>query len=295
MADGEPDPLTGLGELASLGRLRPASVSVDPVVGQAVAELAAIYAHQPPGTAPERAAGTTGGLAPSGALGVRPWVRANMVTSVDGAGSLHGRSGGLSGPADRLVFSVLRSLADVILVGAGTARAERYGQVRPDSAWSHLRTSRPVTPPIAVVTRGLDLDLSGPLFTGGAGLARTIVLTTQAAPPERLAATARSAQVIVVGEESVTVTAAISALAAAGYQRILTEGGPTLLAQLVAEDLLDDLCLTISPVMAGGQATRILRPSSAGGIAEIATGLSLVSVLQDGGYLLLRYVRQRAD
>jgi riboflavin biosynthesis pyrimidine reductase len=244
----------------------------------------------------------------AGVLRGRPWVRANMVTSVDGAGSLYGRSGGLSGAADRLVFAVLRSLADVILVGAGTARAEHYAQVRPGSVWPSLRAGRLATPPIAVVTRTLDLGPSSQLLAARAGLARTIVLTTEAAPRERLTAAAKSAEVIVAGEESVTATAAISALAVAGYHRILTEGGPTLLAELVAEDLLDDLCLTIGPVLEGGHTTRILRPAGGRGIAgtategaatdspttdQPATGLSLVSVLQDDDYLLLRYLRKR--
>ncbi len=91
------------------------------------------------------------------ALAARPWVRANMVTSADGAAWLDGRAGGLSGRADRLVFAVLRSLADVILVGAGTARAERYAPVRDAEALQSLRGGRPATPPIAVVSRALDL------------------------------------------------------------------------------------------------------------------------------------------
>src|SRR5262249_11907888 len=92
------------------------------------------------------------------------WVRGNMIASVDGAIALNGRSGGLSGAADRLMFWVLRSLADVVLVGAGTVRAELYGQVRPADVWQGLRAGRPATPPIAVLTRRLDLDLGGRLF-----------------------------------------------------------------------------------------------------------------------------------
>src|SRR5712692_8334157 len=99
-----------------------------------------------------------GALAASYAYPDRLWVRANMIASVDGAVSLDGRSGGLSGPADRLLFTVLRSLADVILVGAGTARAERYGKARPARLWPQLRRGRPPAPPVAVVTRSLDLD-----------------------------------------------------------------------------------------------------------------------------------------
>jgi riboflavin biosynthesis pyrimidine reductase len=225
------------------------------------------------------------------ALAARPWVRANMVTSADGAAWLDGRAGGLSGPADRMVFSVLRSLADVILVGAGTARAERYRPVRDTEALPRLREGRSATPPIAVVSRALDLDLDGPLLAGAAaGRARTIVLTTEAAPPDRRAAAAQHADVVVVGEDLVTAAGAVSALASRGLTRILAEGGPTLLGFIAAARLLDDLCLTYSPTLVGGDAGRIVvAPAGQGGSAALA-GLSLAHVLEDDGHLLCRYL-----
>jgi len=221
------------------------------------------------------------------------WVRANMIASADGAIALDGRSGGLSGAADRLVFAVLRSLADVVVVGAGTARAERYRQAQPGELWQQLRAGRPPAPPVAVITRRLDLDLGGRLFcpaTGGrsAGPARTIVLTTQLAPADRLAAAQRVADVVVGGADSVTAQAAVDALAARGYRAILVEGGPMLLGQVVAARLLDELCLTISPVLEGGYATG--RVTANQGHAAL-TGLRLASVLEDDGFLLTRYVR----
>ncbi len=237
----------------------------------------------------------------------RLWVRANMIASVDGAVALDGRSGGLSGAADRLVFTVLRSLADVIVVGAGTARAELYRQAQPAELWQQLRPGRPPAPPVAVITRRLRLDLGSRLFgpcdqgrsgspgprpsqaaNAGTGLARTIVLTTELAPADRLAAAARVADVVVVGADSVTATAAIETLAGRGYRRILVEGGPTLLGQFAAEGLLDELCLTISPLLEGGHAAD--RMTSRRGPAEV-TGLRLQTLLEDGGFLLSRYVR----
>ena len=147
---------------------------------------------------------------PSGA----PWLRANMIESIDGAGSLNGRSGGLSGDADRLVFAVLRSLADVILVGASTARAEKYRPVREQEIWPRLRGERQQpTPPIAVVTRKLDLDLDSPLVVGAPGGARTILLTTKAAPAERREAASAHADVIVTGQDTVPPSAATAELA----------------------------------------------------------------------------------
>jgi riboflavin biosynthesis pyrimidine reductase len=229
---------------------------------------------------------------PDTATAAAPWVRANMIASADGAGSLDGRSGGLSGAADRLLFSVLRSLAEVILVGAGTARAEKYRPVKEGEVWTELRGDRAPPPPIAVVTSGHGLDPDGPLLAGAPGTSRTIVLTTAAAPAAWRAAVGRHADVAVAGQDAVTAAAAISALAERGYQRILTEGGPTLLRQITVGGLLDDLCLTFSPVLEGGRAGRIMRPQrDAGPEADVPARLRLAHGLEDHGYLLCRYLR----
>jgi riboflavin biosynthesis pyrimidine reductase len=234
-----------------------------------------------------------------------PWVRANMVMSADGAASLDGRSGSLSGSADRAVFSVLRSLADVILVGAATARIERYRPVRLEETWPSLRAGRPPTPPIAVLTsRMAGLDADSPVLAAGPGQARTIVVTTEAAPAGSRSAVAANADVIVAGSDLVRPAAVIRALADRGYRRLLTEGGPRLLEQIVAAGLLDELCLTVSPVLAGGFAGRIVAVPPAGGTrADNAalpgqagpTGLRLAHVLADSGYLLCRYLRADED
>jgi riboflavin biosynthesis pyrimidine reductase len=228
------------------------------------------------------------------------WLRANMVSSLDGAATAEGRSGGLSGGADQQVFAMLRALADVIMVGAGTARVEGYRPVRPGeegTRWTWLRAGRTPAPPIAVVTRRLDLDLAGPLLTAPPGHARTIVITTEAAPPDRRAAAAGTAELIVAGRESVDVRAAVGALADRGHRRILTEGGPYLLSQIIEADLLDELCLTFSPLLVGPGASRIVadigplqQPGGAG-----ARPLRLAHVLADDGHLLCRYVRPPDD
>jgi len=221
-----------------------------------------------------------------------PRLRANMIESIDGAGSLNGRSGGLSGDADRLVFAVLRSLADVILVGAGTARAEKYRPVREQEIWPKLRgEGQQPTPPIAVVTRGLSLDLGSPLVSGVNGGARTILLTTEAAPADRRKAAAAHADVVVAGRDMVAPSAIVQELAARGYRNVLVEGGPMLLRQIADAGLLDELCLTFSPVLEGGMAGRILAPPDASAAEGPVARLRIAHVLEDNGSLLCRYLR----
>ncbi len=235
----------------------------DPAAAGLIDKLAEIYAY-PEGT----------------------WVRANMITSVDGSIAVQGRSGGLSGPADRLVFGVLRSLADVIVVGAGTARAEKYGLAKPASMWPQLRSGRAATPPIAVVTRSLHLDLDSELIHGERGqLPRTIVLTTRQAPADQLALAAKTADVIVTGDSDVSATDIRHQLSGLGYHRILIEGGPSLLGDFAAAGLLDELCITTSPMLAGGN-SRLL-------VADLATPvpLKLAASCTDDGFVLSRYTR----
>ncbi len=214
-----------------------------------------------------------------------PWLRANMVSSADGAATLEGATRALSSETDRHVFALLRTLSDVVVVGAATVREEHYNPVRPRELWRHLRAGRPPTPPIAVVSGRLDLDPQSPLITAAPADARTIIITTAQAPPDRRAEVATRADVIVAGEQTVDLKAAVSALADRGHQLMLAEGGPHLLAQFVAAGLMDELCLTIGPLMAGPGASRIV----AGAAAAQPRPLTLAHVLEDDGFLLCRY------
>ena len=219
----------------------------------------------------------------------RPWVRANMVTSADGAATIRGRSAGLSSEADRSLFALLRTLCDVILVGAGTARAERYAAVRPEELWPGLRDGQAPVPAIAVVTRRISLDLSSPLLTAALPGARTILITTEQAPAELRSEASANAEVIVAGDDTADLGFALHALAGHGYRRILAEGGPQLLGELAAAELLDELCLTISPLVASGGASRI-----AVGTSAVQSGrLALQHVLEEAGHLFCRYTRRR--
>jgi len=222
--------------------------------------------------------------------GGRPWVRGNMVESVDGAAALDGRSSGLSGEADRQVFRVLRSQADVVMAGSGTVRDEHYRPAQTSAMVPGLRAGRSATPPIAVITGSLDLDLSAGLYTDAPPDARTIIITTEKAPADRRTAAAKVADVIVAGTDQVDLAGALDELAERGLRRVLCEGGPHLLAQFASAGRLDELCVTISPLLAAGDSGRILAgPALPGGLT-----LSLGHVLEDQGFLLCRYLTQPA-
>jgi riboflavin biosynthesis pyrimidine reductase len=230
---------------------------------------------------------------PGGRAGTAPggrWVRANMVASADGAVTVDGLSGGLSSPGDRQVFWVLRGLADVIVAGAGTARAEGYHPTKGKDFWGPLglREGRPAAPPIALVSRSLELDPAAPVIADAPPDARTIIITCSSAPADRRAALAAAADVIVAGDDEVDLAAAMTALAARGLGRILCEGGPRLLADLAASGALDELCLTVSPVLAGPGAQRILA-----GTPFPARRLELAHVLEEDGVLFCRYRARR--
>jgi riboflavin biosynthesis pyrimidine reductase len=236
------------------------------------------------------------GLAGLYAYPRQDWVRANMVASADGAAYLEGKSGGLSGADDKRVFGVLRVLADVVLVGSGTARAEGYRPALRRPSLAALRAGRPETATIAVVSRSLSLDLDSSLYTETAPDARTVVLTCSAADPGLRARTARVADVVVAGDDHVDLSAALAALADRGLTRVVCEGGPHLLADVAAAGLLDELCLSYSPLLAGPGADRILAGPAQGSPvqgspAQPARPLTLQHVLAgDGGFLLTRYV-----
>lgn len=177
-------------------------------------------------------------------------VRANMIFSLDGAASMHGRAGPLSGPLDHQLLLELRGYADVVLVGAGTVRAEKYGPVRLTEAQrcyrrEHWALDEP--PPIAVVSRSGQLPRS--LFAEP-GQRPMLITSAAAAAGLRFEADA-GPDIVIAGEDSVEMPTAIAALTARGMRRVLCEGGPTLLDELVLTGLIDEMCVTIAPKLAG--------------------------------------------
>ncbi|MFF8945146.1 pyrimidine reductase family protein [Streptomyces sp. NPDC014864] len=237
-----------------------------------LAELAAAYAYPEPGPG-----------------GRRPWLRANMVSTLDGAAQHEGRSQPISSAADMRIFGTLRALADVVVVGAETVRQEGYrpARAREEFAATRAAAGQGPAPAIAVVTASLELDFSLPLFTSP--LVPTLVLTGAAAPADRVAAAEKAgAKVVAAGEGTgVDPARAVAELAGLGHTRLLTEGGPRLLGQMVAAGVLDELCLTVSPMLTAGDAQRI----AGGPPVPVPRRFTLASLLEQDGFLFTRYLR----
>ncbi|OBB85746.1 hypothetical protein A5760_07030 [Mycobacterium colombiense] len=218
------------------------------------------------------------------------WVRANFITSVDGGATTGGSSGAMGGPGDRFIFNLLRELADVIMVGAGTVRIEGYSGAQVGAAERQRRQARGQSevPQLAIVTGSGHLNRDMPVFTRTA--VQPLVLTCTAAAEQTRRALSGLCEVLDCSgrdPEKVDEAALLAALGARGMRRVLTEGGPTLLDSLMQRDMLDELCLTIAPCLVGGQARRI-----ATGSGQLLTRMRCAHVLtDDAGYLYTRYVK----
>lgn len=222
-------------------------------------------------------------------------VRMNFVASADGAATQDGLSRGLQTRGDNRVFAALRDLADVVLAGAGTIRTEGYTAIELSERRTALRREHGYAAhlPVAVVSRALRLDPTSPLFTAATPDARTIVLTCEAGDPAARAALEAVAEVVVCGDGDVDLGTARRALEERGHTRILSEGGPTLFAEMAHEGVVDELCLSVTPMLSGPGARRIV----AGQVWPGDTvPLTLAGLLEEDGALFCRYrtVRHRA-
>jgi riboflavin biosynthesis pyrimidine reductase len=214
------------------------------------------------------------------ALG-RPWVMMNMIASIDGATTVAGRSRGLGDDDDMAMFKALRAVPDVILVGAATARADDYGPIRLDAERIQRRRAfgKEDLPRLAVLSGHLDLDPGARLFSNPE--LPPIILTGSDADSDRLDAIESVAEVVVLEDLNVQ-----SVLRHFKSGVILCEGGPGLNAQLAAAEAIDELNLTVAPLIVGGRSKRILQ----GALAESPMQMGLDRILAGDRSLFFRYL-----
>jgi len=213
-----------------------------------------------------------------------PWLRVNFVSSLDGAATVDGKSGGLGGDADHRVFDILRRLCDVVLVASGTVKSEGYGAMVLDeeSVAARVAAGLQPQPVFAIVSGSLDLDPASDVFTKAP--VRPLVFTVDSAPEH--AALSKVADVIPCGTRALDPVQLVAELEERRLGRIHCEGGPSFFGTLLAADVVDELCLTVSPLLVAGASGRIAK----GEVTE-PRGMSLAGILRSGDTLLLRYLR----
>ena len=217
-----------------------------------------------------------------------PTLRVNFVASIDGAVTVDGKSAGLGGPGDKMIFDTLRTVCDALVVAAGTVRSENYDALRLTAPARQWRRAHGLAefPLMVIVSGSLDLDPEQLVFSDAP--VRPLVVTHAGAPADRRAALVEVAEIVTVGETTVDLAAAVRALHARGATQLLCEGGPRLLGSLIAADLVDEMCLTISPLLVAGAAGRV-----ATGPDGPPREMALAGILAEGDMLFLRYARSR--
>ncbi|WP_168207504.1 pyrimidine reductase family protein [Microlunatus elymi] len=221
--------------------------------------------------------------------GDRAWVRTNFVSTLDGAAQgPDGRSGSINTASDRKVFALQRAHADVILIGAGTARAEHYRAVDLEPWQRELRSRLGLAPypTLAIISRSRDLpdDLARPAAGEQGG---PVILIAPHATGEARPTPDHVELIELDDHDLVPCKELITALADRGLRRVLCEGGPHLSRQLHAAGLVDEICLTLSPLVIGGHASR----TTAGALLEPEPYELAHCIAADDQALLLRYLR----
>ncbi len=221
----------------------------------------------------------------------RPWLMVNMIASADGAAAVDGTSGALSNPADEAVFSAVRASTDWIVAAASTVRAEHYGVPRPRAASrrARLAAGRAERPRLAVVSASLDLGLGLPLFADQRpGDDLPVILTGSTAAPEAVARLDPVAEVVQLPSPRPQPAEILAELDRRGAKVVLSEGGPSFNGQLADAGLIDEFCLSVAPLVAGGASSRIVHGSR----RTVPLHLSIDHVLESSDTLFVRYIRE---
>jgi len=198
----------------------------------------------------------------------RPWVTMVMIASLDGGIEIDGLSGGLGNDADKQRFIASRRTADTIVVGSRTAMVENY---------------RPATVPIAILSRSLDLDRSARIFSDPDR--KPLLYTTDQAARTKGPDFDGIAELRALGD-SVDPAAVLADLAGRGSEHVALEGGPTLNGHFLEADVVDEILLSVAPVVVSGAASRL-----AHGSVALHHRFDLDRVLIDEGYVFVRYLR----
>ncbi|WP_099332952.1 pyrimidine reductase family protein [Actinomyces minihominis] len=214
-----------------------------------------------------------------------PWLRMGFISSLDGAATRNRHSGGLGDASDQRILHLLRRWADVVLVGAGTARTEGYGAMWLSAEAAHWRENLGLHPhpAFALVTRHLDLDPTSPIFRSAPR--PPLIYTVEDAPAEQRTKLEEVATVITAGPDSVEPAMVRADLIQRGLKRIHCEGGPSLFGTFITAGLVDELCLTVAPSLEGGDAPRISHHPE----TTTPEYLELAGILRSGSELFLRY------
>jgi riboflavin biosynthesis pyrimidine reductase len=215
-----------------------------------------------------------------------PTLRVNFIASLDGAVTVDGLSGGLHGPGDKEIFDSLRLVCDALIVGWSTVKAENYDALRltPDARQWRREHGLSEFPLMVIVSNSLDFNLRQLVFSDAP--VPPLVITHRKAPVARLAGVA---EVVITGDDRIDLGVAVAELHAHGATQLLSEGGPRLMGHLAAAGLVDEVCLTISPLLVGGGPGRI-----AAGAPGISHRMSLRHVLSQQDMLFLRYARPQS-
>ncbi len=224
----------------------------------------------------------------------RPWLMVNMIASADGAIAVDGTSGALGNPADEAVFSAVRACADWIVAAAGTVRVERYRLPRPAAAARRARQAagRAERSRLAVVSGSLNLDLDLPLFADQRpGDDPPVILTGQDAEAEAVEALGSVAEVVRLASPRPQPAEILAELHRRGAVVVLCEGGPSFNAQFAAAAMIDELCLSVAPLLAGGDSPRIVHGST----RTVPLKMSLDHLLEASDTLFARYLAAPDD